>query len=228
MVYAVVIGLVAYRKLTRASFIEGLEGSLPDVGAVMFLIALSAIVSYGIVYEQVPDRLAEPMLGVTNSLEGVMILVVLFLLIAGFVIDSTVLIIMLTPIFLPLIQQLNGDAVRIVFIVAATIGNFHAAGGRGHVCGVLDPAVSDRRVHARVGSAFRRCVFGNAAADPKPGSCGLRSQPDLRDGLIQLLICPLLAESGPSASKHACGKADIQSVGLDAKHATCMAAPQRS
>jgi tripartite ATP-independent transporter DctM subunit len=141
VVYAVVIGLVAYRKLTRASFIEALEGSLADVGAVMFLIALSAIVSYGIVYEQVPDRVAEMMLGVTDSLEGVMFLVVVFLLIAGFVIDSTVLIIMLTPIFLPLIQQLDGDPVHfgIVFIIAATIGNFTPPVGAAMyaVCSIL-------------------------------------------------------------------------------------------
>ena len=92
-----VVGFAAYRKLTRTSFLEALESSLADVGSVMFLIALLAIVSYGIVYEQVPDRVAQAMLGVTDSLEGVMILVVIFLLIAGFVIDSTVLIIMLTP-----------------------------------------------------------------------------------------------------------------------------------
>jgi tripartite ATP-independent transporter DctM subunit len=141
VVYAVVIGIGAYRKLNRASFLAALEGSLSDVGAVMFLIALSAIVSYGIVYEQVPDRIAEAILGVTDSLEGVMMLVVIFLLIAGFVIDSTVLIIMLTPIFLPLIQQLNGDPVHfgLVFIIAATIGNFTPPVGAAMyaVCSIL-------------------------------------------------------------------------------------------
>jgi tripartite ATP-independent transporter DctM subunit len=141
VVYAVVIGVAAYRKLNRVSFLEALEGSLSDVGAVMFLIALSAIVSYGIVYEQVPDRIAEAILGLTDSLEGVMMLIVIFLLIAGFVIDSTVLIIMLTPIFLPLIQQLNGDPVHfgLVFIIAATIGNFTPPVGAAMyaVCSIL-------------------------------------------------------------------------------------------
>jgi tripartite ATP-independent transporter DctM subunit len=141
VVYAVVIGVAAYRKLNRARFLEALEGSLSDIGAVMFLISLSAIVSYGIVYEQVPDRIAEAILGVTDNLEGVMMLVVIFLLIAGFVIDSTVLIIMLTPIFLPLIQQLNGDPVHfgLVFIIAATIGNFTPPVGAAMyaVCSIL-------------------------------------------------------------------------------------------
>jgi tripartite ATP-independent transporter DctM subunit len=125
VVYAVVIGVV-YRQLHRRSFIEALEGSLSDVGAVMFLIALSAIFTYGIVFEQVPDTISQFILGLTDSLEVVTILIVLFVLAAGFFIDATVLLIMLTPIFLPLVRGLGGDPVHfgIVFIVAATIGNF--------------------------------------------------------------------------------------------------------
>jgi tripartite ATP-independent transporter DctM subunit len=125
VVYAVIIGVV-YRQLHRRRFIEALEGSLTDVGAVMFLIALSAIFTYGIVFEQVPDKISGFILGLTDSLEAVIILIVLFVLAAGFFIDATVLLIMLTPIFLPLVRGLGGDPVHfgIVFIVAATIGNF--------------------------------------------------------------------------------------------------------
>ncbi len=70
-----------------------------------------------------------------------MLLVVIFLLVAGFVIDSTVLIIMLTPIFLPLVRELGGDPVHfgLVFIVAATIGNFTPPVGAAMyaVCSIL-------------------------------------------------------------------------------------------
>jgi TRAP-type C4-dicarboxylate transport system permease large subunit len=53
-------------------------------------------------------------------------MVVLFTVVAGCFVDATVLIIMLTPIFLPLVKSLHGDPVHfgIVFIIAATIGNF--------------------------------------------------------------------------------------------------------
>ena len=92
----------------------------------MFLIALSAIFSYGIVLERIPEVVSGWILGATGSLYGVMVLIALFILVIGFFIDATVLIIMLTPIFLPLVRQLGGDPVHfgIVFIVAATIGNF--------------------------------------------------------------------------------------------------------
>ena len=48
------------------------------------------------------------------------------LLVAGCFIDGSVLIIMLTPIFLPLIRDLDGDPVHfgLVFVLAVTIGNF--------------------------------------------------------------------------------------------------------
>jgi tripartite ATP-independent transporter DctM subunit len=147
VVYAVVVGLLFYRKLTRVSFLEALEGSLTDVGAVMFLIALSAIVSYGIVYEQVPTFVSTAILGVTDNLSAVMILIVVFILIAGFVVDATVLIIMLTPIFLPLVESLGGDPVHfgIVFIIAATIGNFTPPVGAAMyaVCSILRTSVGE-------------------------------------------------------------------------------------
>lgn len=126
VLYAVFIGVIIYRKMKRQGFLDALEGSLSDVGSVMFLIALSAIFSYGIVIERIPEIVSGWMLGITDNLSGVMLLIVIFTLIAGFFIDATVLIIMLTPIFLPLIESLGGDPVHfgLVFIVAATIGNF--------------------------------------------------------------------------------------------------------
>ena len=76
------------------------------------------------------------MLGVTDSLNGVMVLIVVFMLIAGCFIDGSVLIIMLTPIFLPLIRDLNGDPVHfgLVFIIAVDDRQLHAAGRRRDVC----------------------------------------------------------------------------------------------
>jgi len=126
VVYAVVVGVFVYRQLGRAGFRESLSGSLVDVGAVMFLLALSAIFSYGIVFERVPEVISTSMLGLTDSPLLVMILIVAFILLAGMFIDGAVLIIMLTPIFLPLVTQYGIDPVHfgLVFIVAATIGNF--------------------------------------------------------------------------------------------------------
>jgi tripartite ATP-independent transporter DctM subunit len=147
VLYAVFIGLVAYRKLKVASFREALEGSLSDVGAVMFLIALSSIFSYGIVLERVPELISGTILSVTDSLYGVLTLIVLFIIACGFFIDATVLIIMLTPIFLPLVRELGGDPVHfgVVFVVSATIGNFTPPVGAAMyaVCSILKVKIGE-------------------------------------------------------------------------------------
>jgi tripartite ATP-independent transporter DctM subunit len=126
VVYAVAVGLLAYRKLRGASFAEALEGSLVDVGAVMFLIALSGIFGYGIVFERVPEVISEGIQGLTSNPQAVLALIVGLTLLAGCFVDGSVLIIMLTPIFLPLVQAAGGDPVHfgLVFVIAATIGNF--------------------------------------------------------------------------------------------------------
>jgi TRAP-type transport system large permease protein len=141
VVYAVLIGLFIYRQLRRKSFIEALEGSLMDVGSVMFLIAVSAIFSYGIVLERIPEVISGSILGLTENLNIVMLLIVLFTIVVGMFIDATVLLIMLTPIFLPLVRDLGGDPVHfgLIFIVAVTIGNFTPPVGAAMyaVCSIL-------------------------------------------------------------------------------------------
>jgi tripartite ATP-independent transporter DctM subunit len=126
VVYAVAIGLFVYRKLRRDSIARALEGSLVDIGSVMFLIALSAIFGYGIVFERVPEAISAWMLNLTDSPDVVMVIIVAFILLAGTFMEGSVLIIMLTPIFLPLVMEYDIDPVHfgLVFIIAATIGNF--------------------------------------------------------------------------------------------------------
>lgn len=126
VVYAVVVGVFAYRQLRLAGMRDALEGSLVDVGAVMFLLALSAIFGYGIVFERIPEVISGWMLRLTDDPDIVLVLIVFFVLVAGTFMEGSVLIIMLTPIFLPLVQQVGVDPVHfgLVFIIAATIGNF--------------------------------------------------------------------------------------------------------
>jgi tripartite ATP-independent transporter DctM subunit len=147
VLYAVFIGVLIYRKLKRQGFVEALEGSLADVGSVMFLIALSAIFSYGIVLERVPETVSGWILGLTDNLSGVIALISIFVLMTGFFIDATILIIMLTPIFLPVVKQLGGDPLHfgMIFIISATIGNFTPPVGAAMyaVCSIMKCPIGD-------------------------------------------------------------------------------------
>ena len=147
VVYAVVIGLFAYRVLKRATLKEALEGSLVDVGSVMFLLALSAVFGYGIVFERIPEAISGWMSGVTDNPHVVMILIVLFVLAAGTFVEGGPIIIMLTPIFLPLATKFGIDPVHfgLIFVIAATIGNFTPPVGAAlfAVCQILKCPIGD-------------------------------------------------------------------------------------
>lgn len=147
VVYAVVIGLFAYRELKWKSIKEALEGSTIDVGAVMFLIAMSGIFGYGIVWERVPEAISEWMLGLSANPHVIMMMIVAMLVVAGCFVDGSVLIIMLTPIFLPIAQELGIDPVHfgVVFVVIITIGNFTPPVGTAMyaVCSILDCSVNE-------------------------------------------------------------------------------------
>jgi tripartite ATP-independent transporter DctM subunit len=120
-VYAIVIGVLVYRQFSWRKFVKTLESTVADIGMVMLLIALSATFSYGVVWEQWPQRMAEAMLGVSDTPWVVLLIVVAFLLLAGTFIDSTVLILMLTSILIPVAQELHIDLVHFGIVVVLTL-----------------------------------------------------------------------------------------------------------
>jgi len=123
-VYAIVVGAIAYRQFSWKRMLRTLESTVVDIGMVMLLIALSATFSYGIVWDQIPQQMAQVMLGISNTPWVVMLIIIGFLLFAGTFMDSTVLILMLTSILTPVAQQLNVDLVHfgIIMVLTLTLG----------------------------------------------------------------------------------------------------------
>jgi tripartite ATP-independent transporter DctM subunit len=123
-VYAIVIGTIVYKQFSWKKMIRTLESTVVDMGMIMLLIALSATFSYGIIWDQIPQKLAEFMLGISDTPWIVMLIIVAFLLFAGTFMDSTVLILMLTAILVPVAQQLNIDLVHfgIIMVLTLTLG----------------------------------------------------------------------------------------------------------
>ena len=123
-VYAVAVGAFAYKRFSWKGMVETLESTVVDVGMVMLLISLSAPFSYGIVWDQISQKMAEFMLGISNVPWMVMLIIIVFLLIAGTAMDSTVLILMLTSILTPIAEQVHVDLVHfgIIMVLTLTLG----------------------------------------------------------------------------------------------------------
>jgi tripartite ATP-independent transporter DctM subunit len=86
---------------------------------------MSAIFGYGMVWERIPEVLANFLLNISSNPYVLQIIIMLFLIFAGLFIDATALILMLTPILLPVAKRIGLNPVHfgLVFILSAAMGN---------------------------------------------------------------------------------------------------------
>jgi TRAP-type C4-dicarboxylate transport system permease large subunit len=91
----------------------------------MFVILMSGPVGYAIIFEQTPQIMADWMLGLSSNPTVVVLLILLLLLILGTALESTVMVLLLTPIFVPIIRQIGVDPVHfgIVMMSVVTLGS---------------------------------------------------------------------------------------------------------
>lgn len=120
-VYAIFVGAVIYRELTFKKLIDTVVTSVMDVGAIMFIIAMSGIFGYGIPFDHVPQVLTGMITGVTINRYAVLFIIILFLIIVGMLMEGSVAILLLTPILLPLAQSVGVDPVHFGLIMCTTI-----------------------------------------------------------------------------------------------------------
>jgi tripartite ATP-independent transporter DctM subunit len=148
VVYAFFVGLLAHKDLTWKEFKEVTKSSTSDVGAVMYLIALSAIFTYGLVWDRIPEVIANLLLGISGDSPYVLLsIIVVFLIFAGMFVDGSVLILMLTPIFLPIATRVGFDPVHfgLIFVLTITMGNMTPPVGSAMYagCSILDCSLQD-------------------------------------------------------------------------------------
>jgi tripartite ATP-independent transporter DctM subunit len=125
VVYAVIIGVFLHKELTWEGFQEALGEGVLDVGIIMFVILMSGPVGYAIIFEQTPQLMADWMLGLSSNPTIIVLLILLLLLILGTALESTVMVLLLTPIFVPIIRQIGVDPVHfgIVMMSVVTLGS---------------------------------------------------------------------------------------------------------
>lgn len=120
-VYTVMIGIFAYKELSWEGFKKALDTTIIDVGSIMLLICFSGALSYALTWEMVPQSIMEFVLNISQTPVLVMALIMVFLLIAGMFVDSTVLIILLTPMLVPVAIELGVDPIHFGLIMVLTL-----------------------------------------------------------------------------------------------------------
>lgn len=124
-VYALLISLTVYRgDLKIRQLPDVLVASAKTTGVVMFLAAAAIVTSWVITVAQVPAELASMLSGITDSPIVLLLILMVFLLLVGVVMDMTPAILIFTPVLLPVVTAAGIDPVYfgILMIINLCIG----------------------------------------------------------------------------------------------------------
>lgn len=124
VVYALVVGLFIYRELTVKKLMECLSTTAIDLAVIMFIIICSNAFGYAIVTGQVPQTLARMITSVSENKYIVLLIVMLFVFFVGMFMEATANVLLLTPIFLPIITSYGIDPVHfgVMYMILITMG----------------------------------------------------------------------------------------------------------
>ena len=121
VVAALFVGGVIYRELDiRFLYKAAVDGAI-QTAVVMLLVAASALLGIYLTEAQVPQRLAQGILDMTENRYAVLALLNLFFLVVGLFLHSAAAIILVVPIVMPLITSVGIDPVHFGLIVTLNL-----------------------------------------------------------------------------------------------------------
>ena len=122
VVAAIFIGGVIYRELDWQRLRQAMIEGAVQTAVVMLLVAASALLSEFLTEQQVPQRVAQAIVGLTDSRWAVLALLNVFFLAIGLFLHSAAAIILVVPIVMPLVVAMGIDPVHFGLIVTLNLG----------------------------------------------------------------------------------------------------------
>jgi tripartite ATP-independent transporter DctM subunit len=122
VIYAIFVGMVVYRQVGLRSFIDKLVETGKISGMVLLLVGTAHSFSWILSREQIPQQIAQWMLGVGGGKYIFILLTCLVFLPLGAILEGVPAVILLTPIMLPIAKSLGIDPVHYGIVIVACQG----------------------------------------------------------------------------------------------------------
>jgi len=124
VLYAILVTGLVYRGLTREVFLETCAGAVRTTGLILFVIGSAASFGWLLAYLQVPAAAVDVLTAVADNKYSALLVMIIVLLVIGTFMDLAPMIIICTPIFLPVAKAFGIDPVHfgIILILKGGIG----------------------------------------------------------------------------------------------------------
>ncbi|MBA2938990.1 TRAP transporter large permease [Paenibacillus sp. CGMCC 1.16610] len=120
--YAFILTFFVYRDVPLSQFWVVMKRTLRTVSMVLFLIAASASFGYVLAFLKVPALVTDLFLSVSTNPIIILMMINVLLLLLGFPMDMAPMILIMTPILLPIVTSLGIDPVHFGLILILNCG----------------------------------------------------------------------------------------------------------
>lgn len=122
--YALIISLFIYKSIKLKDLWAILTEAIRTFTPILFILAASTAFSRVLTLMQVPQTVSEFILNNFHSKVAILLVINLFLLVVGMVMDTTPAILILSPILLPIVEAIGMDPVQfgVIMVVNLAIG----------------------------------------------------------------------------------------------------------
>ncbi|WJH37317.1 TRAP transporter large permease [Paenibacillus sp. CC-CFT747] len=120
--YAFILTFFVYRDVPLSGFYLILKRTLRTVAMVLFLIAASDAFGWVLAYLQIPALVTDLFLSISDNPYIIMLLINVLLLLLGFPMDMAPMILIMTPILLPVVTSMGIDSVHFGIIMILNCG----------------------------------------------------------------------------------------------------------
>ncbi|MDR2786137.1 MAG: TRAP transporter large permease [Treponema sp.] len=122
VVWAILVSVLIYRELTLKKIWYLLEKSLGTLAIVMILISTSQVFGWLLTYLRMPQMVVSAILELTKNRYLIMLILNIVMLALGTIMDMSAIIIVATPILLPIAIQAGMDPVHFGVVVILNLG----------------------------------------------------------------------------------------------------------
>lgn len=124
VVYAILVTIFVYRQLTWTAFVEATLGAVRTTAMVLLVIGTAGAFGWLMAFLQVPQATIAAMKAVSDNPIVILLMINLILLVLGTFMDMAPMIIICTPIFLPVVKAFGVDPIHfgVILILNAGIG----------------------------------------------------------------------------------------------------------
>ncbi|MDW5377571.1 TRAP transporter large permease [Halomonas sp. HP20-15] len=121
-IYAIVVTGLVYRELRWEPFKQAVYQAVRTTSLVMILVGCASAFSYLLALYSVPQLLTDTLLNISDNPYVILLLLNLLLLGLGMIMDMAALILICTPIFLPVAMQFGMDPIQFGIIMMMNLG----------------------------------------------------------------------------------------------------------